>query len=155
MKPNKENIVTLLDWRNWFDATWEDLHVELAYYLHSDQWERLYHCSARLCQDGRVIVLKSYSTIVAAFDKLTHRLYINGYYSATTNQHVAKFKRWLREKGFEVHYWFNRSPNSRLVVGASMEYTNGEYKLYQRTGLTLVKHSGTQHIVPLDYLKDW
>lgn len=59
---------------------------------------RLYYCTAwRISSNySRWILLQSYKTIVAAYDKIADTLYVFGYYSATTAQHVAKFRNWIR-----------------------------------------------------------
>lgn len=44
------------------------------------------------------IILQSYTTIVAAFQRSTGILWVFGFYSNTTAQHVAKFKNWIRHK---------------------------------------------------------
>lgn len=58
---------------------------------------RLYHCKAWIMQSrySKWIILQSYSTIVAAYDKNTEILWVFDRYSATTSQHVAKFEKWL------------------------------------------------------------
>ena len=58
---------------------------------------RLYYCKAWTLQSAysRWILLQSYNTIVAAYDKNTEILFVFDYYSATTSQHVAKFQKWL------------------------------------------------------------
>lgn len=43
-------------------------------------------------------ILQSYTTIVAAFQRSTGILWVFGFYSNTTAQHVAKFKNWIRYK---------------------------------------------------------
>lgn len=59
---------------------------------------RLYHCTAwRISSNySKWILLQSYKTIVAAYDKISDTLYVFDYYSHTTCQHVAKFKNWLK-----------------------------------------------------------
>lgn len=42
------------------------------------------------------MILQSYSTIVAAFQRSTGILWVFGFYSNTTAQHVAKFRNWIR-----------------------------------------------------------
>lgn len=42
------------------------------------------------------IILQSYSTIVAAFQRSTGILWVFGFYSNTTTKHVAKFRNWFR-----------------------------------------------------------
>lgn len=58
---------------------------------HNVQSERLRYSSATVYYIGHYIVLKSYSTYVAIFSTVTHRLFVNGYYSPTTQQHISKF----------------------------------------------------------------
>ena len=41
------------------------------------------------------IILQSYSTIVAAYQFSTNILWVFGYYSATTDSHIAKFWNWI------------------------------------------------------------
>lgn len=59
---------------------------------------RLYHCTAwRISSNySKWILLQSYKTIAAAYDKTTDILYVFDYYSRTTCQHVAKFQNWIR-----------------------------------------------------------
>ena len=59
---------------------------------------RLYYCKAWIIKPdfSDFLILQSYSTIVAAYQYSTGILWVFGYYSATTAQHVAKFSNWLR-----------------------------------------------------------
>ena len=79
-----------------------ELYGNLRFY--SAYTERLYHCKADIIQSNfsKWIILRSYSTIVAAYDKNTEILYVFGYYSNTTCQHVAKFKNWLQYELYPV-----------------------------------------------------
>lgn len=60
--------------------------------------ERLYTCKAEIIyvDFSDWLVLKSYSTVVAAFQYSTGILWVFGFYSNTTAQHIAKFKNWIR-----------------------------------------------------------
>lgn len=63
-------------------------------------WVRLYHCSAETGAVGDWIILRSYSTIVAAYNVETDELFdflrlVYGY-TATSAQHIAKFRKFLR-----------------------------------------------------------
>lgn len=60
--------------------------------------ERLYFCKAWIVKpdNSDFIILQSYSTIVAAFQRSTGILWVFGFYSSTTVQHVAKFRNWIR-----------------------------------------------------------
>nr|DAX51270.1 MAG TPA: hypothetical protein [Caudoviricetes sp.] len=60
--------------------------------------EQLYNCKAWIFMpdNSDFIILQSYSTIVAAFQRTTGILWIFDYYSNTTSQHIAKFQNWIR-----------------------------------------------------------
>lgn len=63
--------------------------------------ERLYHCKAEVLElDNDCLALVSYGTLVAVFDRLTGFFYdvlryTHGY-TATSAQHIAKFRGMLR-----------------------------------------------------------
>lgn len=139
-----ENVVTREVWHQWFDKNWYEL---LEDYEHTDpdRVKRLYSCSAQTMEYFHVIVLQSYSTIVAVYDKHPGDLFVNGHYSATTDQHVCKFKRYIRSLRYELNHEFNRSENSRGIVGYNYEYTVGYYRLYKREGVVLVANSGHRY----------
>ena len=61
-------------------------------------FKRLYNCKAIIVhvEYSEWLVLKSYETVVAAYQVSTGILWVFGYYSSTTAQHVAKFCKWLR-----------------------------------------------------------
>lgn len=60
--------------------------------------ERLYFCKAWIItpDNSDFIILQSYTTIVAAFQRSTGILWVFGFYSNTTAQHIAKFWNWIR-----------------------------------------------------------
>lgn len=60
--------------------------------------ERLYFCKAWIINpdNSDFIILKSYSTIVAAFQRTTGILWVFDFYSNTTASHIAKFRNWIR-----------------------------------------------------------
>lgn len=60
--------------------------------------EQLYNCKAWIVnpENSDFIILKSYSTIVAAFQHSTGILWVFGFYSNTTASHIAKFRNWIR-----------------------------------------------------------
>lgn len=62
------------------------------------QVEQLYCCKAWVFMpdNSDFLILQSYSTIVAAFQRTTGILWVFGFYSNTTSQHVAKFGNWIR-----------------------------------------------------------
>ena len=59
--------------------------------------KRLYYCKAQIIYPvfSDFIILQSYSTIVAAYQRTTGILWVFGFYSQTTAQHIAKFRTWL------------------------------------------------------------
>ena len=62
------------------------------------QCEQLYNCKAWIFipDNSDFIILQSYSTIVAAFQRTTGIVWVFDYYSNTTSQHIAKFRNWIR-----------------------------------------------------------
>ena len=98
--------------------------VKAMYVWEKDQFERVEHynwkqlnnCTAWYTSltSGRYVWLKSYSTIVAVYDKYTNRLVSFGRYSNTTYQHVRKFRdmlskasgRVLEEHNLELVNWY-------------------------------------------------
>lgn len=59
--------------------------------------KRLYYCTAWILHPdfSDFLILKSYSTLVAAYQYSTGILWVFGYYSATTASHIAKFRNWV------------------------------------------------------------
>lgn len=60
--------------------------------------KQLYSCKAWIItpDNSDFLILQSYSTIVAAFQRTTGILWVFGFYSNTSSQHVAKFENWIR-----------------------------------------------------------
>lgn len=60
--------------------------------------EQLYNCKAWIVipDNSDFIILQSYSTIVAAFQRSTGFLWVFDFYSHTTASHIAKFSNWIR-----------------------------------------------------------
>lgn len=58
---------------------------------------RLYYCTAWIIKPdfSDFLILQSYSTIVAAYQFSTGILWVFGFYSNTTAQHIAKFWNWI------------------------------------------------------------
>ena len=75
--------------------------------------ERLYFCKAWIVipDNSDFIILRSYSTIVAAFQRSTGILWVFGFYSNTTAQHIAKFRNWIR---YEFQTGWNYPATVRL-----------------------------------------
>lgn len=75
--------------------------------------DQLYNCKAWIVNldNSDFIILKSYSTIVAAYQRTTRVLWVFGYYSNTTVQHIAKFQNWIR---YEFQTGWNYPATVRL-----------------------------------------
>ena len=63
-------------------------------------FKRLYACKAIIVhvEYSEWLVLKSCEKVVAAYQVSTGILWVFGFYSNTTAQHVAKFCKWLRDE---------------------------------------------------------
>lgn len=61
---------------------------------------RLQYCTAWIIKPdfSDFLILQSYSTIVAAYQFSTGILWVFGFYSNTTAQHIAKFRNYIRYK---------------------------------------------------------
>lgn len=59
---------------------------------------QLYSCKALIMHPvfSDFLILQSYSTVVAAYQFSTGILWVFGFYSNTTSQHIAKFRNWIR-----------------------------------------------------------
>lgn len=59
---------------------------------------QLYSCKAWILHPdfSDFLILRSYSTIVAAYQFSTGILWVFDFYSNTTSQHIAKFRNWIR-----------------------------------------------------------
>lgn len=62
------------------------------------QCKQLYSCKAWIFMpcNSDFIILQSYSTIVAVFQRTTGVLWVFDFYSHTTASHIAKFRNWIR-----------------------------------------------------------
>lgn len=67
---------------------------------HGGYRTQLYNCKAWILHPdfSDFLILQSYSTIVAAYQYSTGILWVFGFYSNTTVQHVAKFRKLLRNE---------------------------------------------------------
>lgn len=76
------------------------------------QAEQLYCCKAWVFMpdNSDFLILHSYSTIVAAFQRTTGILWVFGFYSNTTSQHIEKFKNWIRY-GFQTGWNYPKKVN--------------------------------------------
>lgn len=72
---------------------------------------QLYYCKAWIFtpDNSDFIILRSYTTIVAAFQRSSGILWVFGFYSNTTASHIVKFKNWIR-------YEFQTGLNYPVIV---------------------------------------
>ena len=76
-------------------------------------WKQLYRCSADWTVLGDWVILRSYSTIVAAYNRETDELFdflrmVYGY-TATSAQHITKFRNYCRSvtgNGGVLYRWY-------------------------------------------------
>lgn len=82
---------------------------------------RLYYCKAWIIKPdfSDFLILQSYSTIVAAYQFSTGILWVFGFYSNTTAQHIAKFRNLVR-------YRYNTGWNYPKVVRLYKDSKTGE-----------------------------
>lgn len=90
------------------------------------QVEQLYYCKAWVFMpdNSDFLILQSYSTIVAAFQRTTGILWVFDYYSHTTVSHIAKFQNWIRyelQTGWSRPYTVNLYNNSRTGKRAAQK----------------------------------
>ncbi len=76
------------------------------------QVEQLHNCKAWIFtpDNSDFLILQSYATIVAAFQRTTGILWVFGFYSNTTAQHIVKFKNWIRY-GFQTAWNYPKKVN--------------------------------------------
>lgn len=62
------------------------------------QCKQLYSCKAWIFtpDNSDFIILQSYTTIVAVFQRTTGILWVFDFYSHATASHIAKFRNWIR-----------------------------------------------------------
>lgn len=104
------------------------------------QVRQLYTCKAWVFMpdNSDFLILKSYSTIVAAFQRTTGILWVFGFYSNTTAQHVAKFKNWLRYEfrtGWDYPKRVNLYNDSRVCKRAARKSIEDDFASVIATAL--------------------
>lgn len=96
------------------------------------QVRQLYTCKAWVFMpdNSDFIILQSYLTIVAAFQRTTSILWVFDRYSKTTSQHVAKFRNWIRYEfqiGWSRLYTVNLYNNSRTGKRAAQKNLEDDF----------------------------
>ena len=82
----------------------------ILYYAFNNGKKRcsLYYCSAEILECNGILVLVSYGTPIAVYTPdglLCDCLRIVYGYTATSNQHISKFKKWLAENNYPVRHF--------------------------------------------------
>lgn len=75
---------------------------------HGKRLCKLYSCNAEIWECTGILVLVSYGAPIAVFAPDDESLYdclrvVYGY-TATSSQHISKFKKWLSENNYNVQY---------------------------------------------------
>ena len=96
------------------------------------QCKQLYSCKAWIFtpDNSDFIILQSYTTIVAAFQRSAGILWVFDHYSNTTSQHVAKFRNWIRyefQTGWNRPYTVNLYNNSRTGKRAAQKNYDDDF----------------------------
>lgn len=93
------------------------------------QFDQLYYCKAWIIQpyNSEFVILQSYTTIVAAYQRTAGILWAFDHYSNTTAQHVSKFRNWIRYEyrtGWDyprIVRLYNDSRTSKSAARKNME----------------------------------
>ena len=108
MKKNEQ-----IEINNYVENIANDISALLRTSYEPIKWHRLYHCSADTCAVGDWILLRSYSTIVAAYNVNTGEMFdflrLVYWYTATSAQHIAKFRNFCRDINLEcsvMYRWY-------------------------------------------------
>lgn len=107
------------------------------------QVEQLYYCKAWIVMpdNSDFIVLKSYLTIVSAFQRSTGILWVFDFYSHTTVSHIAKFRNWIR-------YEFQTGWNYPVTVRLYNDSRTGKHaaqKNYDDDFASVIASATNQH----------
>ena len=102
--------------------------------------QQLYNCKAWVFinDNSDFTILQSYTTIVAAFQRSTGILWVFGFYSNTTAQHVAKFQNWIRyvyQTGWSRPYRVNLYNDSRTGKRAARKNIDDDFASVIATSL--------------------
>ena len=102
--------------------------------------EQLYSCKAWIVtiDNSDFIILQSYTTIVAAFQRSTGILWVFGFYSNTTAQHIAKFKNWIRyeyQAGWNYPHRVNLYNDSKTRKRAAQKNLDDDFASVIATAL--------------------
>ena len=81
----------------------------ILYYAfnHGKRLCKLYSCNAEIWECTGILVLVSYGTPIAVYTdewSLYDCLRVVYGYTATSSQHIAKFRKWLAENNYNVQY---------------------------------------------------
>lgn len=93
---------------------------------------QLYYCKAWIFTPANsdFIILQSYTTIVAVFQRTTGILWVFGRYSSTTSQHIAKFHNWIRyvyQTGWDYPKRVNLYNDSRTGKRAAQKNLDDDF----------------------------
>lgn len=92
--------------------------------------KRLRYCNAQVYSSYSYTILRSYNTIVAIYDHYDDALIVRGYYSATTQKHIALFINDFCSR-FTIRYNCYADSKKRVIYGANW----GEVKVDTKDNL--------------------
>lgn len=108
---NPENSFEVM--YNYIAKEYEKGLFNFLYNTYEANEKRVHHCQAWFVETDKWLILKSYKTIVAIYDKRTDTLFSVGRFSSTTYQHIRKFRNdycpsgWgTRESNLELANWY-------------------------------------------------
>lgn len=108
------NPVSVMEERaNAIETMYLNGELDNLYYIFRDTEKRVNKCQAWFVDTGDMLILKSYNTIVAVYDKQSKILFSCGRYTMTTYQHIRKFRNnytpsmhYTTEANLELCNWF-------------------------------------------------
>lgn len=94
--------------------------------------KQLYNCKAWIWETDSFdfVVLQSYGSIVSAYQYSTGILWVFGFYSNTTVQHIAKFRNWIQyefKTGWSRPYIVNLYNDSRTGKRAARKNLEDDF----------------------------
>ncbi len=127
-----------------------ELFEQCEKHFHDSYIKPLNRCQAEntstVCFDDSTqwIILRSYSTIVAAFSCVSGTVYVRDYYSATTVQHVTKFMQKISADFYIVRiaYLYKRSDNI-----AAIYYRNSSVRYHKRSEIQTLLEDDYKHLI--------
>ena len=94
--------ISYTNFKNWSENGRKIFDEKIKLIPYDAEWKRIKYNSCYVVKVRDYVFLKSYDTIVAYYNTFTRDVRVYDYYSATTCQHVTKFKRLIEECGYDI-----------------------------------------------------